>query len=299
MTTKRLCPSLNSKLNLNLNLSQPVSAWRSGVCLAAALLPAALQAEEIPDRLGQTGWIQLGVFRANINSRTRVDQVQTGVNGTDVSFEDDLGLIDHKNLPAVLLGLRLGGNWRAEFEYFKLNRNASISELGEPIRFGNTTYETATAITTDFASKVYRLSGGYSFYRTSLAEFGAVLGVHVTDFNVQLRGVGTVNGTVAATRSEQQKKTVPLPTLGIYGSYAFAPSWVSSGRIDVLSLKVRDYEGELINIQANLLYRLTPNFAVGLGYRYDDYSLKADRADWNGNLKYTFSGPQLFVDAGF
>jgi hypothetical protein len=123
--------------------------------------------------------------------------------------------------------------------------------------------------------------------------------VHVTDFLIALEGSGSVNGGPVSTRRERQDKTVPLPTLGLYGAYAFAPSWEATGRLDLLSLKVRDYKGRLLNIQANLFYRFTPNVALGVGYRYDDYRLRANRDDWTGKVDYRFKGPQVVLDAGF
>ena len=53
-----------------------------------------------------------------------------------------------------------------------------------------------------------------------------VLGLHVTNFKVFLQGLGTVNGSAVAVHTEDKHKTVPLPTIGAYGTYAFAPDWV-------------------------------------------------------------------------
>jgi hypothetical protein len=268
----------------------------SVLVLWCATSPAFAQPEG--GRLNQRGWIQLGAFRPNIDSQIRYDKPSIGLTGTDLHLENELGLADRKTLPTLLLGARLGERWRMEFEHFSLKRNASRT-LEAEVTFGDTTYDALATINSDFSSKVYRLSAGYSFLRTEDAEAGLALGVHVTDFRIALEGIGSVNGGPASVRSERQEKTVPLPTIGLYGAYAFAPSWELAGRLDLLSLKVRDYKGTLLNAQANLFYRFSPNVALGLGYRYDDYKLRASRDDWTGKVDYRFRGPQVVLDAGF
>lgn len=264
--------------------------------LLSTTLPAVAQSDG--GRLNQRGWIQLGAFRPSIDSQIQYDKPSIGLTGTDLHLENELGLADRKTLPTLLLGGRLGERGRVEFEYFSLKRNASRT-LEAEVTFGDTTYDATATINSEFSSKVYRLSAGYSFLKDEAAEAGVTLGVHVTDFLIALEGIGSVNGGASSVRRERQDKTVPLPTIGLYGAWAFAPSWEASGRLDVLSLKVREYKGTLLNAQANLFYRFNPNIALGLGYRYDDYRLKANRDDWTGRVEYTFKGPQVVLDAGF
>lgn len=248
--------------------------------------------------LDQSFWFQISGYRPSIESKLQYSP-NSGASGTELSFERDLGLADRKTLPALLIGARFGDGWRGEFEYFKLSRSARQNLVNGSITVDDTVYPVTANVASQFDSQVYRLGLGYSFFKTRDAEVGAVAGVHVTDFKVALEGDGLVNGQPVASRREQRDEVVPLPTLGVYAGFAFAPNWVAAGRIDVLSLKVGDYRGKLLNVQANLVYRFTPNVGLGLGYRYDDYKLKANRGDWRGRLEYKFSGPQVLVDVGF
>jgi hypothetical protein len=94
--------------------------------------------------------------------------------------------------------------------------------------------------------------------------------------------------------------TVPLPTVGLFGSVALAPGLALNGRADVFSLSHRDIDGRLLNLQANVTWHFTPNFGIGAGYRFTDYKVESGRSeDFRGRLEYEFRGPQLFVDARF
>ena len=92
---------------------------------------------------------------------------------------------------------------------------------------------------------------------------------------------------------------MPLPTLGLYGTFAVMPQLLLRGRVDFLSLKYEDYDGRLVNWMGAVDWRFTRNFGAGLGYRYVDYRLDATKPDFRGQVKYRFKGPTIFVNAAF
>ena len=265
---------------------------------ATALICGTASASDGTDTLNQNVWLRIGAFHPDITSTAQVDHPQTGAAGTAIEFERDLGLSKKKTLPTLLLGARFGDAWRAEFEYFHLSRSG-VQTLGQLLNFDDSTFPVSASVTTHFDSTVYRASVGYSFVKTPQAEFGAVVGAHVTKFDISLEGNVGVGGSTVATQREEQDKTVPLPTLGLYGAYAIAPGWATTGRVDVFKLKRGQYDGRLINGQLNLIYRASPNIGLGLGYRYDDYKVNSTRDDFRGYVDYKFHGPQVFLEAGF
>jgi opacity protein-like surface antigen len=70
-------------------------------------------------------------------------------------------------------------------------------------------------------------------------------------------------------------------------------------RVDYLSLEYKDYDGRLTNWMAAVDWRFHKNVAVGVGYRYVDYKLESTKSDFTGEVKYTFKGPTIFINAGF
>jgi hypothetical protein len=271
-------------------------AGRLGILMCGVAVGGTALAQTL-GTLDQKVWVRLGAFHPDIDTTARIDTASGTSIGTELSFEA-LGLPRKKTLPTLLVGARLGSAWRAEFEYFRLSRSGS-STLDAQIAVDDTVYAASARLDIRIVSDIYRLSGGYSFIKTSWAELGAVAGLHVTQLDIGIAGTGTVAGQATARATEEQRQTVPLPTLGLYGALAFAPGWQSTARVDYFSLRRGGYDGRLVNAQANVLYRFTPQVALGAGWRIDDYKVSADRSTFRGRLQYRFTGPQAFVEAAF
>jgi hypothetical protein len=238
----------------------------------------------------QDRWtLEVGAYAPNAKTTAHFDSTTFGV-GTSVNFEQDLGLDDRKVNAQILGSVRLGERWRIEAEYFGLNRSAT-STISKTINWGGNTYPIGSTVDSEFDSDIYRLSGGYSFIKDAQAEFGVALGLYTTDFVISLAATGV---------GERRADTLaPLPTIGVYGSYAFTPRWMLSGRVDYFSMNSDDYDGSLVSVVAAVDYRFARNFGVGLGYRYVDYDLDVARSSFTGGVKYQFGGPMLYLIGSF
>ena len=268
-----------------------------GRCVTAAVLAglsASVSAEMPQDRF----WIGLEYFYPTITSTARFDATATSRPGTEIRLEDELDLSDRKGTPYVNLGMRLGDAWRLEFEYYSLKRSANKT-LTRTINWGDTTFPVGANLTSQFDSTIYRITGGWSFVKNQQAEAGVGFGLHITDFTTQLSGQGT--GVLSGTgfQREAHDALVPLPTVGLYGTYVVTPQVMLRGRVDFLSLKYQDYDGRLLNWMAAVDWRFSKNVGAGLGYRYVDYKLEATKTDFTGEVKYTFKGPTIFINAAF
>ena len=270
-------------------------SWRPLAAAAGlALASTGALAETPQDRF----WGGLEYFYPTISSTARIDATATARPGTEIRLEDELDLADRKGTPYLNLGMRLGENWRIEFEYYDLKRTASKS-LTRQIDFGDTTYPIGANIESKFDSTIYRLTGGWSFVKNPQAEAGVAFGFHVTDFQTQLSGQGTGVVTGAGFQREAHDALVPLPTVGLYGTYMINPQVGLRGRVDFLSLKYNEYDGRLMNWMAAVDWRFAKNVGAGIGYRYVDYRLDATKNDFTGEVRYTFKGPTIFVNMGF
>jgi hypothetical protein len=268
--------------------------WLLG-CAAVLAAPAALAQSSAPG-----WWFQLGAFRPTVDTTLRVDDAGGG-NGTQFDAESVLGLPKRRTLASGLIGVRLGDRWRLEVEHFKLNRSVRQFAITDTVVIDDTTFPVSALVDSDFDSKVTRVSGGVSFVKTDSAELGMVIGAHVTNFEVGISGTFSAGGGAPATfRSEARDVTVPLPTVGLFGSVALAPGLALNGRADVFSLSHRDIDGRLLNLQANVTWHFTPNVGIGAGYRHTNYKIESGSSeDFRGRLEYEFRGPLLFVDLRF
>lgn len=264
-----------------------------GLCAAALGASQAAMA----DPSAQTAWLRVEAFRADLDTRIRIDDPTLNTVGSEFSLER-FGLTDTKTLPAVQLGWRFTERLRLELEYFTLTRSGR-TELDRDIVFDGATFDVRSTLDTRFRSDVGRVSVGYSFHRTPELELGAVVGVHVMRFDIGLKSAVSTAGSAAVLQSADAGGTAPLPTVGLYGDWALGSGWTVGGRADYFSIKHRGYDGRLINGQAGVTYRFTPHVAVGGGWRFVDYRLEATRADLRGSIDYRFKGPQLFAEIGF
>jgi hypothetical protein len=264
-----------------------LSGLAPAACLAAA--PAGAQA------LGDKYWVEAGAYWAAVRSEARIEPDHPLVPGTTIDFESDLDLDDSEALPSITAGTRLGGRWSIEAEYYSLAREGT-RRLGRSIRFDDTVFDLNAEVTSGFASDVYRLTVGYAFLRTKDAEIGGALGVHGTDFDIQMAGEASVNGTPVVGGVIRRKKLfVPLPTIGLFGTAEVAPRVVVNARVDYLSLSIDRYAGRLFNAQAAISYRATEHLDIGAMWRSVDYRLDIERDRWQGRVRYRFNGPELFA----
>lgn len=241
-------------------------------------------------------WVGLEYFYPTITSTARLDS-NSGNRGVTVNFEQDLDLSDRKGTPYLTLGMRLGERWRLQFEYYTLNRDGT-KVIDRQIDWGDTTFPVGANIESKFDSTIYRLTGGYSFYKEANAEAGVGFGFHVTEFKTQLSGQGTGPLGLGFQR-EQHDTLVPLPTIGLYGTYVFAEKFAVRGRVDWLSLNYGDYDGSLVNWLGAVDWRFAKNWVTGVGYRFVNYKVGVTKSDFNGQVDYRFKGPTLFVNANF
>lgn len=278
----------------------PRSSTKTCFLMAGAAVGAAFvafassaHAQAVNDRY----WLEIQAFWPDIDTSVSVAG-SGGIVGTKIDLESDLKLKDRKSLPAVSGGVRFGDRWSIIGEYYALNRSGSAS-ANRDITFDDVTYPAGASISSEFDTDVYRVAVGYSFIRNDKADVGASLGLHATQFDVQLEGQGHIGSAAIQSQTRKRDALAPLPTLGLYAAYQATPRLLVGGRVDYLSLKVSDYDGRLVNAEARLSYRVFENVGIGVMYRYVDYDLDIEKDRWNGEIAYKFKGPAVFLQAGF
>lgn len=250
---------------------------------------AAAQGWNVHPALTDRYSLQIGAYYPTADTTASLNGTGGRI-GTSVNFEDDLNLTDRKMVPQFLANVRLWEKWRVEAEYFSLHRSGARA-VGRTINWGDNTYNVGTTVSSEFDSDIYRLSLGYSFIKDNQKELGAVLGLHVTDFSASL--------SAPAAGARTGDGLAPLPTVGLYGAYAFTPRWLLSGRVDYFTLNYNDYDGSLTNLNIGVDYRFTRNFGVGLAFRHVDYKVTASKTSYTGELQYKFNGPMIYGVASF
>jgi hypothetical protein len=256
----------------------------------------AMPAPALAQRMNDNWVFQVGAYFPRINSELQVNGPLG--DGTEIDFERDLGYDRSSTLVSAFAEWRPGDDWVFNVEYYALNRSNTQS-IERDITVGDTTYPASATVSSGFDSDIFRFTIGNRLIQRETWEIGAAIGVHGTDFSTFIEGEGSVGGQSGQFQSETRSVFAPLPTIGLFLNATPAARVNVAARFDWLSLSIDDYSGRLINTQASVAYSIHKNFDVGVMYRYVDYRLKVDRDDWEGKVRYQFSGPAIFLQAGF
>lgn len=267
-----------------------------GLTMTCALIgvmagPACADEPSIPSHpaLKDRFYIGAGVFAPKTSTVARLDSTTLGV-GASVDFERALGLQTNKGVPNFLARWRFTERWRAEAEYFELNRSGD-KNLQQNIQWGDLTFPVGSQVVSTFDFSDARVSVGYSFFKTADKELGLALGAHVTRYNASIsaNGIGTQGGDV----------TAPLPVLSAYGQFALTDQWAIGGRLDRFSLTYDQYSGGITSIAIDLLYQPFRHVGFGVGYRSMYIEFTSTNSTWTGQVDQSFQGPVLYANISF
>lgn len=267
--------------------------WTSLPVGFALLLGSAAEAQRFDDVVS----IKAEAYFAGIGSHARIG-TPSGSVGTSLHFERQLGMDDNKVLPAVEIDWRINDDWVLQGQYYGLRRRSGKT-LYSAITVGETTYPVNARVNAGFDSEIYRFTINNLVFQSNRLELGLGIGLHATDFNVFVEGQGSIGELQSSIHREQRRIFAPLPTIGAIGQWEPARRFTLFGRVDWLSLAIDDYSGRLINAEASASYRLHRYLDVGVSYRFVDYELRVRRNNWRGEVDYQFSGPAIFLRAGF
>ena len=262
--------------------------------IVAGFVATPAQAQALQDDF----WLQVTGFWANVDTDVQVSSVDDPTIGTEIDLEEDLGLDDNSLLLAIVGGARLGSGFSVGAEYYALGRD-STNTITRDIVIDDVTYPANIELTSGFDTDIYRVTVGWAFVQNETFEAGGAIGLFATDISLTIEGQGTANGGPVTIQQRRQDFLAPLPTIGLFANWQVAPRLTAGARLDFLSLSIDDYDGRLINAQAQIAYRFTENFGAGIMYRYVDYRVDVEKPEYTGRFSYEFNGPAVFLEVGF
>ena len=218
---------------------------------------------------------------------------------TEKLSTSDLGVDDTETNAAFSARWRFTERWRLTFDYFGLDVNGNVREDFDDLDFGDIEASGFLAVDTKFKTDFYIAQVGYSFLKNERAELGIGGGVHIVRFDTKLKVSGGINNASGSVQSDSVDLTAPLPNVLGYGTYAFTPKLSLDGSVGWFGLSYGDYGGNLLSLAANLDYRLTNHFGVGVGYNYIDMDLTIDKSNRKDKYDIDYKGPVLYVTASF
>jgi hypothetical protein len=234
--------------------------------------------------------ISLGAFITDRNTDARLDSAGLGT-GTDLNFEDDLGLDTSDSLARLDGYYRFNQKHRLNFSVFDLSRDSSATIQGD-IQFGESIFAVDTIINAEFDLTIAKLAYTYSFYQRDNGYVGVTAGIYVADSNISLTAPNL-------GQTESSSLMAPLPVLGLRGEYDFADRWRFSASGEFFAIEFDNVDGSLVDLYLGIDYRLNNHVAIGLGYNAVNIDVEATKNDFSGKLDWGYGGVLLFFKFDF
>lgn len=222
-------------------------------------------------------------FVGTLDTNLRVDSPTLGV-GTEIDLESDFNVDD-----SLFLG-RIDANWRMarrhelDFSLFELDRQGT-RVIDRDIQIGDTVFPVDAEVTSESDITVVKLAYRYAFLHRPRWHLGASLGVHALDWDTEWRA-----GALAL--HEDFGVLVPLPVVGLFGSYALSPRLYLNASSEFFGLEYEEFDGFMNNTRLALEHRTFEHLGFGLGLDY--FLINASVESESGNLRaeaeYDYAG---------
>jgi len=239
----------------------------------------------------ERGAISFGAFVSEPVTSARVDSDDGS--GTDVDFEDDLGLDSSTTI------LRLGGHWwmsrrnRLDFSVFSFSREGN-RKIDETIDFGDTTFNINTVVTSTQDIDIVKTAYTFAPIVKDRGYFGVTAGLYVSQNQLSL-------SEPTLGRAESEDLTAPLPVIGVRGEYAITDRLTFRGALEVFGIDTGDVSGHLDDLYVATDYGFGDRFAVGVAYNDVSMDITADEGEdgFRGALDWGYDGWLLYFNVEF
>jgi hypothetical protein len=105
--------------------------------------------------------------------------------------------------------------------------------------------------------------------------------------------------TDAVHLDQTEDEAGPFATPGIAATWAVSKRFYFDGRVQYLSLHVKDLDGSLGMAELDAMYRFRPNVSFGVGYTQVRAHLASVKTDDSGLFDFNTKGPEFFVRVAF
>jgi hypothetical protein len=245
-------------------------------------------ASPITDRFA----LRVSYFGATAETFLRLDRSNTGVAGTDLRVEEDLGLDDKLTQARAEMIIRLREKNRLRVDYYKLNRYGD-QILTRTLNFGDQTFLVSERAETQIDWRQLGLTYTRSVLYFDRFELGAGLGISL----LEVRAKGQVR---ARNVSEEEDGVAPYPTFALDATWRISKRWSLNARGQTFTATRDEFSGSMSDYHADIQYRWRRNFTVGLGYTSLRMSAESKSIDDQpGKFDQDISGPEAFIRASF
>ncbi len=234
---------------------------------------------------------------ADFQTDVKLDATAT-VAGTPVNFEGDVGFNENAGTAWAGALWRISRRNQVEVDWTRAQRTVVQRELQRDIRFGGETFGAGVDVNASLDSWI--IGGAYRFaiVSTPVVELGPLLGVMAVNLSTGMELSGFVPGLEDDTSEDVERDatvTAPAVLPGAFVSLRAHPRLKIRARGGYISADFGNIDGQIFMAQTGADFRISRWFGVGGSYSYNRLSVAVDESEFRGEIRYTFSGPQIYA----
>jgi len=262
------------------------------LCCAALALGAfgAPAHAEIPAPLDRLS-VSFGDFYPTVE--TRVSANGPGVMGSEVDFQRDLGLSEHRSLPAFRVDALLFDSQGLSFGGYTYSKHAG-ARLNRDLVFDDDVFRVNAFVDAKLTLRIYHAEWRWWFVPDDSDVVGLGLGAAYYDLRGTIdAGLSINGGAVNGRGSAEDNAIAPMLTLG--WRHSFNDTWRAYADLSGVRKPFGTLRGHLINGTLGVEFMPWKNAGFALEYSANNLDLKADKSDWEGRARLHFYGPAAYL----
>ena len=273
-----------------------IRATLLAIVMACITFPARAQTDVI--KPGEERFtFGLGAVLNSFGTNVRLDNSNQGQTGDNVNLKDDLGVDQNASSFWASAEWRFAPRHRIGINYsaFKLTGTRTLTR---DIVIDDERYPAGATLSSELKLQIIPIAYSYSLIKAGQDELAATIGVHWSRMSFNAQGSvsspqGDANADVTANAN------LPLPLIGLRYEHNFSQSWSAGLQGGYFPLKFGNVDGDLWTARAQVEYRFSKHFGLGLAVEGFQLDVESSEGSWQGGIKYSYWGPQLYLKSRF
>ena len=263
---------------------------------SCAALPASGQSDVI--KPGEERFtFGLGAVLNSFGTKLRLDNSNQGQTGDNVNLKDDLGVDQNASSFWASAEWRFAPRHRIGINYsaFKLTGTRTLTR---DIVIDDERYPAGATLSSELKLQIIPIAYSYSLIKTGNDELAATIGVHWSRLSFKAQGSASSNGS-DANFDVTADADLPLPLIGLRYDHNFSQHWSAGLQGGYFPLKFGNVDGDLWTARAQVEYRFSKHFGLGLAVEGFQLNVESSQGSWQGEIKYGYWGPQIYLKSRF
>jgi hypothetical protein len=267
------------------------------IVVALVLNATAAHAQEWP-RFNIFGGAQVADFGTDI----KLDANAT-IAGSSIDFERDLGFNETAGVAWVTGLWRISPRNQIQIFWSSVGRDAVQRQLQREIRFGESTFDLNAEVDAFLDTRVVGGSYRFAIVATPIVEVGPLIGLAAINLSTGLSLSGSASGpedgVSGSTDRREASFTAPAILPGAFINLRAHPRLTLRASGGYISADFGDFNGQVVQATAGADFMFTRWLGVGGNYSYQRLSLGLDKDRFDGDVRYSFGGPQVYTVFAF